>query len=285
MSKVVVATTTFYKNTEELRFRLACDMVKAAVANGHRVVIVDASPDPTIASRLREIGALVLPQLHKGMGPGRREAFFHATELAGVNSIEHIVWTEPEKVDLVRFMNQIVEPINAVSSPIVIPKRSEVAWSSWPAFQLESEMRANTVYNNAFGGENFDPMFGPVAFHVDVAEAFIRAYCHPMDYDEPVYGTRGPSLLVSAPEKLATLVPDTYIQHYAPVLWKSRNPKSNVVSVTIDMQYPTEQRAEEEGSENESILKKRKMQLETLTTAYRALARVHGKVYTTQVLD
>ncbi len=189
------------------------------------------------------------------MGPGRREAFFHATELADANSIEHIVWTEPEKADLIRFVSQIVEPIDAVRSPIVIPKRSELAWSSWPAFQRKSEEEANAVYNEVFGTKGFDPMFGPVAFHVLVAETFIRAYPHPADYMD--------------------VVPDMYIQHYAPVFWKVLHPDSAVLSVEIDMQYPREQREQEEGSANDAMLEKRKMQLETLTKAYRAIAEAY----------
>lgn len=250
MKPVIVVTTTFYKSTDELRFRLACDMVGAAVADGHKVVIVDGSPIPQVAETLRGLGAQVFPQLHKGMGPGRREAFFHSYEIAIQDKIEVILWTEPEKVDLVRWIGKITQPINNRHAPIVIPKRSEKAWETWPAFQRQSEQRANRVYKESFNfDEDLDPMFGPVAFHISRAVDFMM--CH--------MGNAGDE------------IPDTYIQHYAPLI--AHHTGSHIASVEIDMVYPPEQRAEEEGSANEAMLAKRKIQLETLTTAYRAIAK------------
>ncbi len=258
MLKTVIVTTTFYHNVDALRFRLACDLVKAAVADGHVVVVVDGSPIPEIAETLRHLGANVFPQLHKGMGPGRREAFFHAVEIGMKENITYFLWTEPEKVDLIRFVEEIVRPLDESDAHIVIPKRSETAWSSWPSFQRKSEDQANAVYNEAFGLEGFDPMFGPVAFNSVAMSHFVLCYCHPKDFNGEV--------------------PDTYIQHYAPLLAKVEEPAIQITSVEIDMIYPTEQRAEEEGSANEAMLEKRKMQLETLTTAYRAIARFVGEL-------
>lgn len=259
MLKTVIVTTTFYKSVDELRFRLACDMVKAAVADDHIVVVVDGSPIPEVAETLKSLGANVFPQLHNGMGAGRREAFFHAVEIGEKEGVYHFLWTEPEKVDLIRFVGTIMLCLDETGAMIVIPKRSEIAWSSWPTFQRESEEKANEVYNEVFGSEGFDPMFGPVAFHIHASVVFIRAYCPPTAYEN--------------------MVPDTYIQHYAPILLAGVDREVTIAYVTIDMQYPSEQRAEEEGSANKAILEKRKMQLETLTNAYRALAKVNGKVY------
>lgn len=259
MKSVVVVTTTFYKSMEELRFRLACDMVKAAVAAGHKVVIVDASPIFHIAETLRGLGATVFPQLHKGMGPGRREAFFHAHEVAMKESIDFIMWTEPEKVDIIRWVEKMIDGLE--NAEIVIPTRSEKAWQSWPSFQKQSEGAANSVYNEVFGTTGFDPMFGPVIFDRSLCQEFAFCYCDPEIFGRDATG--------------ASLVPDTYIQHYAPVL--ASLDRVRVCSVEVDMIYPPEQKVEEEGAANEAMLEKRKMQLGTLTTAYRAIARVLKK--------
>ena len=144
MSQVVIVTSTFYKSVEELRFVLAVEMVKSAIASGYRVVVVDASPIPDVAVTLKGLGALVFPQLHKGMGPGRRQGFFHAFEVASAQGVPFIMWMEPEKIDLIRFVDDIVAPLEADEADIVIPQRSEIAWSTWPAFQVESEKLANS---------------------------------------------------------------------------------------------------------------------------------------------
>lgn len=248
--KGIIVTTTFYKSVEELRFRLACDMVRVAIAHGHKVVIVDNSPIPEVAESLRKLNSEVFPQLHKGIGAGRREAFFHASEVARREKIDYIIWTEPEKIDFVRSIEYLIsalvenkDTMGNRMADIVIPRRSEKSWETWPSFQVESEKAANQVYNRVFDVNGFDPMFGPVAFHVEVACYFILSVGN-------------------------SVRPDTYIQHYAPI--EARHDGKKVLSVEIDITYPPEQRTEEEGVAKEEMLEKRKWQLKTLTEAYRS---------------
>ncbi|MDO8589692.1 MAG: hypothetical protein Q7R69_00230 [bacterium] len=249
MGGVVVVTTTLYNSIEELRFRLACDMVRVAVADGYKVVIGDdSSIIPEVAGTFRSLGANVYPRHHKGVGSGRREAFFHAWEVSVRENCSAIVWTEPEKVDLIRWVGKIIRPLENGEADIVIPARTERSWQTWPAFQRESETRANGVYNEVLGTRGFDPMFGPVAFTLDFVPEF--AFCNPK----------------------ALGVPDTYVQHYAPII--ARHHGARVVSVEVDMTYPPEQRAEEEGAAKETMLEKRKWQLGSLSEAYRTLAKI-----------
>ena len=252
--KVVIVTTTFYKDIGELRFALACILVKEAVEAGHKIVIVDASPNPAIATQLSYCGAHVFPQLHKGMGAGRRQAFFQASEIANQCGIKYILWTEPEKEDLIRSVEKIVSPIRVNDVQIVVPRRSEQSWESWPEFQVASEKKANAVYNEAFGTNDIDPMFGPVAFSIDVADYFIRCYTERFGTDKE--------------GKLN--VADTYIQHFAPQVAKKAG--VGVKSVEIDMVYPPRQKAEEEQTTNNEIQAKRKWQLESLSASYRTVA-------------
>lgn len=255
-NRVVLVTTTFYKSVDELRFQLAYDTVQKGVEAGHKVVVVDGSPNTNIAGELRSLGAKVFPQLHKGMGASRREAFFHAREIAITDDINFILWTEPEKNDIVRWIDKIIfrmiesdSVIDRVPPSIIVLKRSEKAWETWPAYQRKGEEKANAVYNEAFGVHGFDPMLGVVAFRTSMAHHFIL--CHPN----------------------GAMVADTYIQHYSPMIAKFRN-KVKVSKEEIDIVYPPEQRAEEEGALNEEMLKKRKWQLETLSEAYKTLGKM-----------
>lgn len=244
MNPPVIITSTFYRKMD-LRFQLACQTVEKATAAGHTVVIVDGSPTEIIREELRKRGAHVFLQRHEGMGASRREAFFHAGEVAGNLGIKTFLWTEPEKHSIVPFIPEIVEPLECRNPRIVIPKRSKNGMETWPTFQQESEREANDAYATATGLHGFDPMFGPVAWSRKWHWAF--TLCNP---------------------KLnAWEVPDTYVQHYAP-LWALHNSRIRPVSVEIDMEYPEEQRKEEEAVENTAIRAKRTEQLRTLKEAY-----------------
>jgi hypothetical protein len=226
---------------------LACKLARLAViANNHILVVVDGSPNEDIKMGLKEAGATIFPELHRGMGPSRRQAFFHAFEVAHQHDINIILWTEPEKVDLINSIPKIIEPIEIGEADIVIPCRSAKSWETWPAFQRESEQEANKVYNEVFGVKDFDPMFGPVAFDREFGLSFIAS--------------RG-----------SESIEDTYIQHYAP-REAAFYEDAWVKTEEIDMTYPPEQRAEEEGALNDAMREKRKQQLVSLTNAYRALA-------------
>ena len=244
-ARAVIATTTFYKSVEELRFKLACLFVAAARKLGYSVVIVDGSPGKEVAEILRGLGALVYPQLHKGMGPGRREAFFHAREVAFQVGAIAIAWVEPEKVDFIQSIEGLIEKIAMGFVDIVIPRRSGASWQTWPAFQVESEKEANSVYNKVFGLKDFDPMFGPVLFSIEAAPYFVLCYVEGVE--------------------------DTYIQHYAPRIASREG--AQVVSVEVDMTYPPEQKEEEEGALNEAMLEKRRDQRDSLIQAYVVINR------------
>ena len=240
-NQIFVAMTTFYKSVNELRFKLACQTVIEAVKFGYRVIIVDCSPDPMVKGTLYKLGAHIFNQKEPGIGPGRRELFGFADSLCDPKDV--IFCTEPEKVDIVRFISDIVEPIVAGGVDIVIPKRTKISWDSYPSFQEKSEKIANLVYRKATGMEA-DPMFGPVAFSRDVAEYF--RYFDPSEY------------------KIA----DNYVQHYSPLWAKSEGKK--VSTVEVDFIYPPEQKLEEEEMNRKfgEMVEKRLLQTLQLAEAY-----------------
>jgi len=245
--RVTVLTTTYYKTVEETRFKLACGLIAAAKRAGHDCLIVDGSPNPEVLQTLRGLGAVVLQQKVPGIGPSRRQLFQAAGDWhhfepgstdprfatwAPSDAPQIFLWTEPEKVDIIRFIPEIIAPIVRGAADIVIPRRKSLA--SYPEFQAKTESIADRVYES-YMGEGLRPMFGPVAFNRRAAHFF--ASCNP--------ATKGGH--------------DTYIQHIAPMEARARG--FRIVGVEVDFIYPPEQRAEEEAALSSAMMSKRLNQL------------------------
>lgn len=247
-TRVVLATTTFFRDPNELRFSLACQLVKEAVATGYLIFIVDASPDLKIMQELRKSGATVERQRREGMGASRRQVFALARRLAP--EFEVIVWTEAEKVDIVRWLPKIVKPLISGLAGIVIPKRSQQSWRTYPSFQAITEQIANKVYQ-AVSGLKADPMFGPVAFNSAAAK-------HLEQFSAEEFG-----------------VNDNYIQHYAPLVALSYCFK--IVSPVVNFIYPALQKEQEESDAHfKKMFEKRLWQLQQLVADYLILGKRLG---------
>ncbi len=243
----ILVTTTMYKSVDEVRCQLAFETVRKAVADGYTIVVVDGSPTTDVHAELRGLGAIVFPELHRGMGPSRRQAFFHAVEVAGENCVDGILWLEAEKHDLIRSLLQIQDYFCEDADILVIGRESS-AWETYPPFQVETEQQANAEWSKVTGLKGFDPFFGPVAFSVQTAAKYF---------------------VLNQP-KLSCLE-DTYVGHYATLL--GLNAGLKVWPVSVDFVYPPAQRAEELGALNDEMIKKRRWQMETLVKAYHTLMR------------
>jgi len=238
---VVLATTTYYQNPHDLRYLLAKETVRLAGEAGLPIMVVDGAPGLSFSTELRQQGAEVYPQTLAGMGSARRLAFFYALNYLlcrrklpdGI-----VIWLEPEKTDLIRFVPRIIKPIIDNKADVVIPSRSPKSWASYPVFQQTSEQDANRVYEQVTQRRGFDPMFGPVAFR---ATFLLTHFVHPFS-------------------------PDTYIQHFIPMLV----PNNRVASVETDFIYPPEQKKSEDN--DEKMTRKREEQNRVLKKAYLMLA-------------
>lgn len=156
MSKIVVATTTF-STSMDLRADLAVQTVGAAVAAGHRVVVVDGSPEGVpLRAHLRVAGALVVPETQHGMAPSRRQALCLAGLRAGADGV--VVWTEPEKESLVSHLEAIAAPIFAGKADITVPFRQDQ--TNYPMGQWLAEMFGNEVLSMCVGF-TLDGWIGP----------------------------------------------------------------------------------------------------------------------------
>jgi len=250
--RVIVTTTTFYKDPrgkDKVRFELACELAKKAFKAGHIVVIVDGSPDLGVEGALVDQGAHVFKQIEPGMGPSRRQVWQEAGKFVDSN-IAGILWTEPEKPDVIRSVPKMLSAMKKLNALVVILRRTEKTWETYPGFQRRTESIANLVYNNLFSNPNyqFDPMSGPVLIQPDALSRFV-------EFIPANWG-----------------LPDTYVQHYVPVLMRLRD--LNVVSVDVDFVYPLAQKAEEEAGLSLEMQKKRLWQLEQLVEAYFTMRRL-----------
>ncbi len=248
-NSVVVAIVTFYKSPEELRFRLACQTITSAVAAGHAVVVVDGSPNQEVKAKFTELGAKVFPELHRGLGPSKRQSYFHAVEICNRESYAGVLADEAEK-DLAQFVPEILRPLEEHDDgAVIVPYRTTQGWKSYPLFQQESEQAANEVFEKVTKEQFIDIFFGPVFFTPGAAKHFV----------------------VQQPASLG--FPNTYAQHLG-VMLALADGKCEVGTIPIDFVYPPEQLVEEEGTLNDAMKAKRSDQFKTLTDGYRAAGKI-----------
>lgn len=246
--KVAVATTTFYRDIggkDAVRFNCVKQQVLDAVCAGHEIVVIDGSPNPDVGKALQMIGSKVFRQQGRGMGQAKRESFFHASFCGDI-----IVANEAEKYDLIRHIPKLIAPIEEKIADIVVARRTPKSDATYPEFQIATEREADEAFERVTSLTGVKPMFGPVAF------AGHRAL---------------PAFVMWNPNKVPGL-PDTYVQHYAPLVAHFGQREGAVVkSVAVDFEYPPGQRAEEDAALNEEIRQKRIYQRDTLIKAYGTL--------------
>lgn len=220
-------------------------MAGNAAAMGHPVLVVDGSPDQLVRAALsHSLCVRVIPQVESGMGGSRRQGF---AAWKGIWGPSHaVLWTEPEKADMVRHIPALFAPIEAGEADIVLPARTDVGFASYPAAQATSEKAANAVFAEVTGKE-LDVMVGPVMVRGEMMPIF--ATCNPIQY--------GAS--------------DTYIQQIA--LMEAMHQGARVASIPIDFFYPAAQRHEEETTLAEAMLVKRQRQFDDLTNGFHAVAK------------
>lgn len=241
---VVIAAITAYQSAKETRFQLAKKMVENAVEAGYHVVLIDDSANG-VWDILKEAGAVVYAAPEKGMGNAKRESVQKAESYVRRNfpDLESIILLiEPEKESIVKWIPNIIAPITKGQADLVILRRNEESWKSFPWFQMESEKVCNLVYREVTGIDA-DPMLGPVAFRSDLSKYFTS--CQPLTH----YG-----------------MPDNYIQHVAPM--EALHDGYRIEAVEIGFIYPLEQKTEEEGPKFAEMVKKRLWQQKQLIETY-----------------
>lgn len=240
MPCVVIATTTQYQNLDNLRAKLSLKTIGNAVSKGHKIVVVDASPQSVKDAFLNE-GGTVIQNTGKTMGESRRQAISEATKITADDGI--IAWVEPEKENFIQFLAMIAKRMEQASIGLVIPWR--ISLKSYPLHQQYAEKLGNEAFKLRTGFP-LDMWFGPRIFTRTIAHFFL-------DYK----GEHG----------------DKWDSIFVPIL---RAIKSGIAieSVAVDFVYPLEQKEAEENSF--IFLQKRIEQLTGLVQAINQECKVLG---------
>lgn len=189
---IAVVTGTYYptwgteKETgvDTVRGRLALEMIAKAKEKGFQIIVGDVGSSGEFLETLRKEGVVSNTKKGQGMSAARQQTFGEAGELEGVQAI---AWTEAEKVSLAEdCVTEGIRPIMDGRADIVIPKRGEDAWATYPPFQREIEQRSNRQWNDILrangilpkDAEDLDMWFGPKFFKndPDLLKIFMEKY-------------------------------------------------------------------------------------------------------------
>lgn len=192
---IAIATTTFYPKwypgevgnryiVDKVRGDLALRLLKEGKEKGHQMVVIDNDSSTAFKEEAEKTGVLFQLGIERGMSTGRRQAF----QEASVNeAVKVICWTEPEKVFFIRdCLPAVILPILRGEADIVVPKRTEESYQTYPDYQVVVEKRSNREWNKILRSKgllvddqpDLDVWFGPKAFRNDpqILDLFLKKY-------------------------------------------------------------------------------------------------------------
>lgn len=154
---IAIVTGTFYPtwyegdakdplSSDKLRGDLALQTFKSARKQNFQLVVVDGGSSDAFKIALEQNNVYFEMQKQKGgYSPARRQGIERAEAPQGVKVI---VQTEPEKVSVVSdCIKSASLPILKNEADIVIPKRDEESFLTYPKLQVQQEQKANKLYN------------------------------------------------------------------------------------------------------------------------------------------
>ncbi|EOD22177.1 hypothetical protein EMIHUDRAFT_435586 [Emiliania huxleyi CCMP1516] len=175
----VVFTATWYSGADDVRCLAATETLRALVAAGLPVVVVDASPAAAVRDLLSATGAIVSEQKAVGKkGAALREAVAIASALPGVVAETWLCWQEPEKTDMARHWATALDA--AKDADVLVPRRESAKFAAtYPIEQVHSETYGN-LYLDAVARTHCDALpsldwhFGPFAFRARHSDLWTR---------------------------------------------------------------------------------------------------------------
>lgn len=192
---IAIATTTFYPKwypgetqehdvVEKIRGDLAIQTIKEARQKEYQTLVVDGGSSEAFKKELVGMEIQPLSELERGMSSSRQRAFAEAARLEGVKVV---CWIEPEKVSIIRdCLPEAVLPILNDEADIVVPRRTDVSFRTYPDYQVKSEQKANRLWNNILrsrgllveDSEDLDVWFGPKFFvnNPELVKLFLNKY-------------------------------------------------------------------------------------------------------------
>jgi len=107
---IIIFTSTYYpsdSSTDKIRAELALLTLKKSKEKGYEIVFIDGGYKGSFLSEIRRNGGILIKQSEKGLGNARRQGFREAYN----KNKKVILWTEPEKHDLIRSIPLIIRPL------------------------------------------------------------------------------------------------------------------------------------------------------------------------------
>lgn len=221
------------------RIQAAQELITAVVAQGHAMVV---QIDTETGSNFENLGATLLRnpdgESSKEFGKERRLLFLWAKDyLESHGGKGAVIWTEPEKTDLARFIKNIIEPIKNGKADMVLPRRRSLV--SYPFWQRSWEDTGNRMCQ-IVSGKDYDFFFGPKVLSTTALNYYIE---YP----------RGEA------------VSDSWDSISSPIL-DAIALDAKIAEVEIDFQYPQAQLESE--TEDLDILLKRTKGLDVIITEF-----------------
>lgn len=256
--EVAIVTTTFYPgwypgdaspepSADKIRGDLALESIRIATEKGYKVVVVDGHVNESFVDALNSLGVTPHDEEEQTMSGARQQGFREAATLSGVKVI---TWTEPEKVSIIQdCVAEGVQPILDGEADVVVPKRDEAAFATYPDYQVDDEKLSNKRWNKALRSagllqeddEDLDAWFGPRFIRND--PELIKLFCDSYEFeprlDEPT----------SEPIALDKLVkPELWANATFLPIVAALEEGYKVKSVAVNYRHPSEQTTLEQDS-------------------------------------
>jgi glycosyltransferase involved in cell wall biosynthesis len=265
--RIGIATATRYPNwqggetrpddetsTDKIRGDLALETIKAALNNGYQIVVVDGGSSEAFVEAVRALGVTIQEEEERGMSAGRRQAF---RAVSGLEGVDVVCWTEPEKVSFVQ--DCITEDVLRAfddGADIVVPRRNEEAFASYPDYQADFERESNRVWNDILrrhgllveDAPDLDAWIGPRIIRND--PKILEMFMHEREFVSEIQS----GLKQDAPG----LWPDALFLPLIEALYRGLK----IVGVDVPYAHPKKQTANEQDSEE--FRKKRAAQQENI---------------------
>lgn len=286
-SKVNIITTTFYPRwtpgklhwnpgepvtpdvVEKVRGDLAIETITSGSERGAKVIVVDGLNIRPFRQALERKNILIFDQTEKGMSPSRQQGF---KIIQDTTDNIAFLWTEPEKVSLVKrhedgadCLEPLMLPIFQNLAEMTIPCRDDSAFATYPDYQVDDERESNRLFNDLLraegillpGQESLDAWIGPRGWHRDITRLFLRKY-----------RSTDPDANLVKPEEYSNAL---FIPIIAALVEGER-----VLSVQVPYRHPEKQKAIEQDSP-EFRAKRKYQQASILETTKEYLALLRGE--------
>lgn len=185
---VAVCLTTFRQGDSEnlidtVRSEVFMDSVIALNKNSIPCVALTTETSNQFIQKIEGLDVVVLSQESVGMGNIRREVLSKTISL--YPEIDFYLWMEPEKLNLVKFINAMANLMNVEKSDLGIFNRNSM--NSYPEEQAYYYLFCRKVASRLLGFD-FDYAFGPIMMSKLGAKYFL-------DYNGE-YGDRWESIMI-----------------------------------------------------------------------------------------